>query len=104
VERLGTHYQRERWVEDGKFIMSAGVSAGIDMGLHLAGRPTDEASAREAQLALDHDPTPPLGRLDYSDMGLQLRVMRAAAVVTAPLRTARAKRLTRRERAAADRR
>ncbi len=100
LERLGAHYQRKRWVEDGKFIMSAGVSAGIDMGLYLAARLTDEATAREAQLSLDYDPAPPLGRLDYSDLGLQLRLMRTAAVLTAPLRTARPKQLTRDERAA----
>jgi transcriptional regulator GlxA family with amidase domain len=101
LERLGAHYQRKRWVEDGKFIVSAGVSAGIDMGLYLAARLTDEATAREAQLALDYDPAPPLGRLDYSDMGLQLRLMRTAAVLTAPLRTTRPNQLTRQERAAA---
>jgi transcriptional regulator GlxA family with amidase domain len=35
LNRLGAHYQRQRWVEeDGKFLRSAGVSAGIDMALH----------------------------------------------------------------------
>src|SRR5919202_2451472 len=100
LERLGAHYQRKRWVEDGKFIMSAGVSAGIDMGLHLAARLTDEATARNAQLSLDYDPAPPLGKLNYDDMGLQLRIMRTAAVLTAPLRTRRPKQLTHEERAA----
>jgi transcriptional regulator GlxA family with amidase domain len=101
LERLGAHYQRKRWVEDGKFIMSAGVSAGIDMGLYLAARLTDEATARDVQLSLDYDPAPPLGRLNYDDMGLQLRIMRTAAVLTAPLRTRRPRQLTREERAAA---
>jgi transcriptional regulator GlxA family with amidase domain len=100
LERLGAHYQRKRWVEDGKFIMSAGVSAGIDMGLYLAARLTDEATAREAQLSLDYDPAPPLGKLNYDDMGLQLRIMRTAAVLTAGLRTRRPKHLTLEEKAA----
>jgi transcriptional regulator GlxA family with amidase domain len=100
LERLGAHYQRKRWVEDGKFIMSAGVSAGIDMGLYLAARLTDEATARDAQLSLDYDPAPPLGRLNYDEMGVQLRIMRTAAVLTAPLWTGRPKQLTREERAA----
>jgi putative intracellular protease/amidase len=30
LERLGAWYLRKRWVEDGKFICSEGVSAGID--------------------------------------------------------------------------
>jgi len=33
LERLGATYLPQRWVEDGKFITSAGVSAGIDMAL-----------------------------------------------------------------------
>jgi hypothetical protein len=31
LERLGARYVPERWVEDGRIITSAGVSAGIDM-------------------------------------------------------------------------
>jgi transcriptional regulator GlxA family with amidase domain len=100
LESFGAKYRRDRWVEDGKFITSAGVSAGIDMGLQLAARLTDEATARQAQLWLDYDPQPPFGRLDYDDMGLSLRAGRAWMSLTAPLLTARPKRLTRRERAA----
>ena len=55
LESFGAEYLRRRWVEDGKFLMSAGVSAGIDMGLYLAARLTDEATARRVQLALDYD-------------------------------------------------
>jgi transcriptional regulator GlxA family with amidase domain len=49
----------QRWVEDGKFITSAGVSAGIDMALHLTERLTDEATARMVQLGIEYDPKPP---------------------------------------------
>ena len=100
LESLGATYQRQRWVEDGKFIMSAGVSAGIDMGLYLAARLTDEASARQVQLWLDYDPQPPFGRLNYDDMGFRFRLARLAGPLMAPLLTARPKRLTRQERAA----
>lgn len=100
LESFGARYQRKRWVEDGKYIMSAGVSAGIDMGLELAARLTDEATAKEVQRALDYDPQPPFGGLDYEDMGLPLRAGRAWVSLTAPLLTAHPKRLTRRERAA----
>lgn len=100
LESFGATYQRKRWVEDGKFIMSAGVSAGIDMGLYLAARLTDEASARQVQRCLDYDPRPPFGRLDYDDLGLSLRLLWTAVSLAGPLRTARPKRLTRQERAA----
>src|SRR3712207_968009 len=42
LEEFGEKYVRKRWVEDGKFICSAGVSVGIDMALALAARLTDE--------------------------------------------------------------
>ena len=103
LESFGAKYRRERWVEDGRFITAAGVSAGIDMGLEFAARLTDEASAREVQLWLDYDPQPPFGGVDYDDVGLPLRVGRAWVSLTAPLLTARPKRLTRRERATGSR-
>ncbi len=99
LESFGATYRRQRWVEDGKFITSAGVSASIDMGLELAARLTDEATARQVQLWLDYDPQPPFGRIDYDEMGLPLRLRRLAASALAPLLTARPKRLTQRERA-----
>ena len=101
LERYGATYRRQRWVEDGKFITAAGVSAGIDMGLQLATRLTDEATAREVQRRLDYDPRPPFGRLDYEGaLDFSFRVRRALAPLLAPLVTAGPKRLTRRERAA----
>lgn len=98
LERYGATYQRKRWVEDGKFILSAGVSAGIDMGLQLAARLTDEATARQVQRSLDYDPRPPFGRPDYDDMGLYLWSRKAMAALGAPFLTARPKRLTARNR------
>lgn len=94
LESYGATYQRKRWVEDGRFILSAGVSAGIDMGLQLAARLSDEATARQVQLSLDYDPQPPFGRPDYGDMGLRLWSIRASASLGAPLLTAGPKRLT----------
>jgi transcriptional regulator GlxA family with amidase domain len=69
LEKLGAHYVRERWVEDGKFICAAGVSAGIDLALALVARLTDEDTARRIQLSIEYDPQPPLGRLDWSRVG-----------------------------------
>jgi len=68
LERLGASYLPQRWVEDGKFITSAGVSAGIDMALALVARLTDEATARLVQLAIEYDPHPPFGGIDWSQV------------------------------------
>ena len=100
LERFGATYLRERWVEDGKFLTSAGVSAGIDMGLYLAARLTDEATARRVQLALDYDPQPPFGGIDWAHPGLLPRVLRGGIGLAAPLLAARPRRLTRSERRA----
>jgi transcriptional regulator GlxA family with amidase domain len=61
LARFGAEPVKGRFVEDGKIITAAGVSAGIDMALALAARLTDEASARAAQLVLEYEPEPPLG-------------------------------------------
>lgn len=49
---------RERVVEDGKVITAAGVSAGIDMALHLARREAGDDLARALQLVIEYDPQP----------------------------------------------
>ncbi|HSL11481.1 MAG TPA: DJ-1/PfpI family protein [Actinomycetota bacterium] len=66
LERLGATYVPERWIEDGRFLTSAGVSAGIDMALHLVARLTDESTARMVQLGIEYDPQPPFGPIDWS--------------------------------------
>jgi transcriptional regulator GlxA family with amidase domain len=48
-----------RYVEDGKLITAAGVSAGIDMALHLVGREAGPEVAEAVQLAIEYDPQPP---------------------------------------------
>jgi transcriptional regulator GlxA family with amidase domain len=49
----------ERVVTDGRIITGAGVSAGIDLGLYLAGQLGGEARAKAVQLAIEYDPQPP---------------------------------------------
>jgi transcriptional regulator GlxA family with amidase domain len=49
-----------RFVDDGDLITSAGVSAGIDMALHLVARLTDVERAREVRRYLQYDPMPPV--------------------------------------------
>ncbi len=98
LEELGATYLRERWVEDGRFITSAGVSAGIDGALHLAARLTDEATARRVQLALDYDPQPPFGPIDWARVPLPPRLLRGGISLAAPVLAAKPKRLTKSDR------
>src|SRR3954468_5302363 len=48
-----------RYVEDGKVITAAGVSAGIDMALYLVGREAGPEVAQAVQLGIEYDPSPP---------------------------------------------
>ena len=67
LESLGAKHAQERWVEDGKFLTSAGGSAGIDMMLYLVARLTSESRAKLAQIAAEYDPQPPFGGIDWSN-------------------------------------
>ncbi|HEY4462891.1 MAG TPA: DJ-1/PfpI family protein [Streptosporangiaceae bacterium] len=49
----------ERYVFDGKYVTAAGVSAGIDMALALAGRLAGDEVAQRIQLGIEYDPHPP---------------------------------------------
>jgi transcriptional regulator GlxA family with amidase domain len=49
-----------RFVDDGDLITSAGVSAGIDMALHLVARLTDAERAREIRREIQYNPLPPV--------------------------------------------
>jgi putative intracellular protease/amidase len=59
LESLGAVYRAERVVIRGKIITAAGVSAGIDMALTLAGLLAGDDVARAIQLAIEYDPQPP---------------------------------------------
>jgi len=50
-----------RFVDDGDVVTSAGVSAGIDMALHLIARLESPDVARAVSRAIQYDPDPPLG-------------------------------------------
>ena len=56
---LGAVPEPERVVTDGKYMTAAGVSAGLDMALALAGKLAGDAVAQSVQLALEYDPQPP---------------------------------------------
>ncbi len=44
-----------RWVDAGKYVTSAGVSAGVDMGFHLVSRLAGRAVAEVAVTAAEYD-------------------------------------------------
>jgi transcriptional regulator GlxA family with amidase domain len=50
----------ERFVDDGDVITAAGVSAGIDMALHLVDRLAGTTRAREVRRYIQYDPAPPI--------------------------------------------
>ncbi len=49
-----------RFVDDGDVITSAGVSAGIDMALHLVRRLAGVERARQVRRGIQYDPAPPI--------------------------------------------
>jgi len=49
-----------RFVDDGDVITAAGVSAGIDMALHLVARLDSVERAREVRRYIQYDPEPPV--------------------------------------------
>jgi transcriptional regulator GlxA family with amidase domain len=59
LDRLGATAVNERVVFDGKYVTAAGVSAGIDMALTLAGQIAGDQVAQSIQLMIEYDPHPP---------------------------------------------
>jgi transcriptional regulator GlxA family with amidase domain len=49
----------DRFVDDGEVVTAAGVSAGIDMALHLVGRLGSPEKARAVRRYIQYDPEPP---------------------------------------------
>lgn len=56
---FGAKPVERRVVEQGKVVTAAGVSAGIDMALHLAAREFGDDAAKAIQLGIEYDPQPP---------------------------------------------
>jgi len=59
LARLGAVPVTERVVQDGKYVTGAGVSAGLDMALTLAGQIAGDEVAQSIQLGIEYDPQPP---------------------------------------------
>ena len=49
----------DRFVDIGEIVTAAGISAGIDMALHLVGRLSSPDRAREVRRYIQYDPQPP---------------------------------------------
>lgn len=50
----------DRFVDNGRILTAAGVSAGIDMALHLVARLHSRERAREVRRYIQYDPEPPV--------------------------------------------
>lgn len=59
LAELGAQPVEQRWLSHGKFMIAAGVSAGIDMSLALAAEIAGETMAQCIQLGIEYDPQPP---------------------------------------------
>lgn len=59
LRNFGAKPVSERIVLDGRLVMGAGVSAGIDMALTLVSIIAGEEAARAIQLKVEYDPQPP---------------------------------------------
>jgi putative intracellular protease/amidase len=77
IGKLGAIPQRDaRVVNDGKYLTSAGVSAGIDLALWLVGEVAGRTTAEAIQLAIEYDPQPPFdsGHLSKATPEVRRRV------------------------------
>jgi putative intracellular protease/amidase len=59
LRKYGAEPTVSRWVEDGKYLTAAGVSAGIDMALHLVATEVAPEMSQAVQLGIEYDPSPP---------------------------------------------
>ena len=62
--RLGAIPVRRRVVFDGRIVTGAGVSAGIDLALELAGKMAGVDQAEMVQLGIEYNPQPPFNAGD----------------------------------------
>lgn len=59
LKAYGAKFEQKRWVQDGKYWTSAGVSAGIDMSLAIVNDLMGEKYTQAVMLDLEYDPMPP---------------------------------------------
>jgi putative intracellular protease/amidase len=69
---MGAQHVDERVVVDRNRITAGGVTAGIDFGLLLAAKLTDEMTAKRVQLTLEYSPQPPFHAGTPKEAGAEL--------------------------------
>lgn len=60
LTNYGANFQESRWVKDGKYWTSAGVTAGIDMSLAIIQELMGDKYTQAVMLNLEYDPNPPI--------------------------------------------
>jgi transcriptional regulator GlxA family with amidase domain len=60
LKNCGANFKQERWVKDGKYWTSAGVTAGMDMSLAIVNDLMGEKYTQAIMLNFEYDPKPPL--------------------------------------------
>lgn len=78
AEDFGANVQKKRFVRSGKYWTSAGITAGMDMGLALINEIRGENYTKAIMLDLEYDPQPPFkGGSDYNTDTAIVEAMRA---------------------------
>lgn len=67
LSNFGAIATRERVIEQGKYITASGVSAGIDMALHLSNKLVGEDQTKAIQLTIEYDPQPIFNSGNFSN-------------------------------------
>lgn len=78
----------ERIVVSGDIVTCAGVSAGIDLGLWLAGRIGGEGRAKAIQLSVEYDPQPPFDSGHMSKAAAKTKAAASALMAKDPAKPA----------------
>jgi transcriptional regulator GlxA family with amidase domain len=60
LQQYGALFKNERWVKDGKYWTSAGVTAGLDMSLAMVNELMGVQYTQGVMLNLEYDPSPPI--------------------------------------------
>jgi hypothetical protein len=84
----------ERIVHDGDVVTSAGVSAGIDLALWLAGQIAGEGRAKTIQLAIEYDPQLPFDSGHVSKASLATKAAATAMLSGETFKPAQLKAMT----------
>jgi transcriptional regulator GlxA family with amidase domain len=72
LPQFGALVKSGRYVQDGKLVTAAGVSAGVDMALYLASLIAGEGYAKMLQLVTEYYPEPPMDIPDLTAVPKQI--------------------------------